>query len=125
VLVAEDNDIAARVITALLEREGLDVVRARDGEEALRTASKGGFRLALIDLRMPLLDGLAFTHAFREGEPQVERLPIVALTADAAQDVRERCLAAGMDEFLTKPIAPDQLSAVVRRWVTGERAPAA
>lgn len=125
VLVAEDNDIAARVITALLEREGLEVVRARNGQEALEAATRGGFRLALIDLRMPLLDGLAFTRAFRDAEPPGVRLPIVALTADAAQDVRDRCLAAGMDEFLSKPIAPAQLLTVVRRWLTDDHAPAA
>ena len=117
VLVAEDNDIAAKVITALLSREGLAVTRVQDGEAALREAATGQFALALIDLRMPVLDGIAFARAQREAEDGDARLPIIALTANAGETVRSECLQAGMDEFLSKPVRPAELAAVVGRFL--------
>jgi two-component system sensor histidine kinase RpfC len=117
VLVAEDNEIAAKVITALLSREGLSVTRVQDGEAALREAASGGFALALIDLRMPVLDGIAFARAQRAAEDGAAHLPIIALTANAGEAVREECLQAGMDEFLGKPVRPAELAAVVQRFL--------
>jgi len=117
ILVAEDNAIAAKVITTLLQREGYATTLVRDGEEALRKAAEEAFDLAFVDLRMPKLDGLEFTRRHRSTETPERRLPIVALTANAAEDVRQGSLAAGMDGFLVKPVEPEELSAAVRRFV--------
>jgi two-component system sensor histidine kinase RpfC len=119
VLVAEDNEIAATVIVTLLAKQGASVTRVRDGVEALTKARQGGFALAFVDLRMPRLDGLEFARAFRAAEPPGARLPIVALTADAAEDAKVHCLAAGMDAFLGKPVKPHELFAMARRFAAG------
>jgi two-component system sensor histidine kinase RpfC len=120
VLVAEDNDIAAKVIVTLLEKQGAAVTRVRDGETALSTAREGGFSVAFVDLRMPRLDGLEFARAFRAAESADSRLPIVALTADAAEDVRAHCLEAGMDDFLGKPVKPNELISMALRFARQE-----
>jgi two-component system sensor histidine kinase RpfC len=120
VLVAEDNDIAAKVIVTLLEKQGAAVTRVRDGETALRAAREGGFSVAFVDLRMPRLDGLEFARAFRAAETADSRLPIVALTADAAEDVRAHCLEAGMDDFLGKPVKPTELISMALRFARQE-----
>ena len=116
VLVAEDNAIAARVITTLLERQGCEVTLVADGHEALRKARADRFHLAFIDLRMPGLDGIGFTEQLRASEREDEHLNIVTLTANAAEDVKRRCLAAGMDHFLTKPIDPAALRDTLSRY---------
>ena len=113
VLVAEDDSINAKLIQSLLVRDGHQVTLMRDGEAALQAAKSGHYDLALIDLRMPRMDGVDFTRAYRayeQASPQGQHhMPIVALTANAAEEARDQCLAAGMDEFLTKPIDPDTL----------------
>ncbi len=120
VLVAEDNDIAAKVITKLLAKQGAEVSLATDGNQALRLAlsDEHQFDLAFVDLRMPGLDGIGFTRALRKaeaGEQRKERRVVVALTANAAEDVKNQCLEAGMDAFLTKPVDPTALIEMVRR----------
>jgi two-component system sensor histidine kinase RpfC len=119
VLVAEDDSINAKLIQALLERAGHRVTLVHDGEAALREALAGEFDLAFIDLRMPKMDGLDFTLAYREQESPAERLPIVALTADAAEEALPNCLVAGMDKFLTKPVNPQVLDDVLREYGVG------
>jgi two-component system sensor histidine kinase RpfC len=116
VLVAEDNDIAAKVITTLLAKQGAEVTLVGDGEQALARARDGDFALAFVDLRMPRLDGIELTRALRAAEPPGRRLPIVALTANAAEDVKAECLAAGMDDFLGKPVRPQELTDMVSRY---------
>lgn len=108
VLVAEDNEIAARVITSFLGRMGFDLTRVADGEAALAEALMGGYGIAIVDLRMPKLDGIGFARRYRE-QARDRLLPIVALTANASEDIRQTCLAAGMDAFLSKPVRPDEL----------------
>jgi two-component system sensor histidine kinase RpfC len=116
VLVAEDNAIAAQVITKLLERQGCSVTLVPDGNKALHTAQREEFDLAFIDLHMPGLDGIDFTRQLRAAERPGEHLNIIALTANAAEDVKEKCLAAGMDHFLTKPVDPGALAEAVVRY---------
>jgi two-component system sensor histidine kinase RpfC len=116
ILLAEDNEIAAKVISTLLGKQGFRVTRVRDGEEALRRAQESSFAVAFIDLRMPKIDGIEFTRARRASESPGEHLPIVALTANAAEDARTQCLAVGMDDFLAKPVKPEELTAIVRRY---------
>ena len=117
VLVAEDNAIAAKVITTLLERDGRRVTLVRNGEEARQRVREDAFDIAFVDLRMPRIDGIEFTRRYRKDEPAGRRLPIVALTANAAEDLKQECLEAGMDDFLTKPVDPDNLSTIIRRFV--------
>ena len=116
ILVAEDNAIAAKVIQTFLDRLGFSVVLVENGEEALDAARAGDFDIAFIDLRMPKLDGIAFTRAYRADERD-GHLPIVALTANAAEDTKAACLEAGMDDFLSKPVKAEALRQVVARFV--------
>ena len=117
VLVVEDNPVNQLVATGLLEALGVRVEIADDGEAAI-DALKGdhGFALVLMDCRMPGIDGFDATRAIRAAEPAGERVPIIAMTASALEGERERCLDAGMDDFLTKPVDPTQLEEVVQRW---------
>mgnify|MGYP001809746527 CR=1 FL=1 len=115
VLVAEDNVLAARVITAFLTRMGVDHRLFEDGESALAAALAGGFHIAFVDLRMPRLDGLGFTRRYR-AESNGRPLTIMALTAGATEDARRDCLAAGMDGFMTKPVDRDELHAILERY---------
>lgn len=113
VLLAEDNPINALLARTLLEREGCLVDRAASGEETLAAMEAGAYDLILMDVRMPGLTGLEATRRLRE---RGVATPIVALTADAFEDDRRACLAAGMDDFLVKPLTPAGLRAVLARW---------
>jgi len=115
-LVAEDDAINAKLIGSLLKKAGCDVTLVRDGRAALEFASKQSYDLALIDLRMPHMDGLDFTRAFRAQEKPGGHLPIVAITANAAEEARAECLRAGMDDFVTKPIDPQVLQELLLRY---------
>ncbi len=127
VLVAEDNAVNQRVIVRLLEKMGHIPIVAYNGQEAVETYESRPFDVALMDVQMPVMDGLAATKAIRESEaqhPGRRRLPIMALTAYAMRGDRERCLAAGMDDYLTKPVKPDELAAALTRLLDGSRAAA-
>jgi CheY-like chemotaxis protein/anti-sigma regulatory factor (Ser/Thr protein kinase) len=113
VLLAEDNPINALLARALLEREGARVDRVGSGEEALAALSAQSYDLVLMDQRMPGLNGVDATRALRA---RGVTIPIVALTADAFDDDRRACLAAGMNDFLVKPLTPDALRAALVRW---------
>ncbi len=118
VLVAEDNAVNQRVIVRLLEKMGHIPIVTFNGQEAVEAYESRPFDLALMDVQMPVMDGLAATKAIRESEarhPGRRRLPIMALTAYAMRGDRERCLAAGMDDYLTKPVKPAELSATLDR----------
>jgi CheY-like chemotaxis protein len=117
VLLAEDNPINALLARALLEREGCKVDRIASGDEAVSALSRGFYDLILMDLRMPGLNGIEATRALRE---RGVTTPIVALTADAFDEDRRACLAAGMNDFLAKPLTPPALRAVLTNW-TGPR----
>jgi CheY-like chemotaxis protein len=124
ILVAEDNEINAQLLERLLARRGHLVRLANNGREALALAEEGVFDLLLLDVHMPELDGFQVIRAVRERERSAGgRLPVIALTARARQEDRDRCLAAGMDDFLAKPIQAEDLWAATER-VTGPRPPA-
>jgi signal transduction histidine kinase/DNA-binding response OmpR family regulator len=115
VLLAEDNPVNQRLSVLLLEREGHAVTVVGNGREALAALERGGFDLALVDVQMPELDGLEATRALRRREEGTgRRLPVLALTAYALQGDRERCLAAGMDGYLAKPIREEELRRALR-----------
>ncbi len=116
VLVAEDNRINALVIQNFLEMAGQRVVLAENGLEALTQLERGGIDLVFMDMRMPEMDGLEATLQWRQREAGMRRIPIVALTANATTEDREHCLAAGMDDFLSKPVEQEQLLAVLGRY---------
>jgi CheY-like chemotaxis protein len=124
VLLAEDNPVNVEVAKAMLESLDLEVVCARNGEEALHAVQAGGagapWDCVLMDCQMPVMDGFAATAAIRRDEREAGRgrvLPIIAITANALQGDREACLAAGMDDYLSKPFSREELAAVIGRWM--------
>jgi signal transduction histidine kinase/CheY-like chemotaxis protein/streptogramin lyase len=104
VLVAEDNPVNQRLAKAVLQKAGYHVTLVGDGLEAVSALASSEFDLVLMDVQMPGMDGLAATQAIREAENGRRHTPIIALTAHAMQGDREKCLNAGMDDYLTKPI---------------------
>ncbi len=122
VLVVDDNQVNRLVANRMLARLGCEVLECADGAEAVRLAAGGGFALILMDCQMPELDGYGATAAIRSAETG-RRVPIVAMTANAMEGDRERCLAAGMDDYLTKPVSSAALARVLAIWTApGERA---
>jgi CheY-like chemotaxis protein len=113
VLLVEDNPINALLARTLLAREGCVVEHASGGEEAMAAARTQAFDLILMDMRMPGLSGEETARAMRALGVEA---PIVALTANAYEDDRHACLAAGMNDFLVKPLSPDALRAALTRW---------
>ncbi len=128
VLLAEDNPVNQEVAQHMLESFGCRVELASNGREALEAFSKTPFDLVLMDCQMPELDGYQVTQVIREKEMQgrkdpteqgqgIRRTPIIALTAHAMQGDREQCIAAGMDDYISKPFNRDRLFAVLKRWL--------
>jgi CheY-like chemotaxis protein len=118
VLLVEDNLINQKVALHQLSRLGYAAHVASNGEEALKAAALHDYALVLMDCQMPLLDGFEATRRIRDAErASGRRLPVVAMTANAAEGDRERCLAAGMDDYLPKPIARAALAAMLQRYV--------
>ncbi|HEY8536778.1 MAG TPA: ATP-binding protein [Vicinamibacterales bacterium] len=117
VLLVEDNPVNQRLAQEILERRGHRVVLAGNGREALARLEEGRPDLVLMDVQMPEMNGLDATRAIRDREMETgaPRLPIVAMTAHAMAGDRERCLDAGMDEYLTKPVRPEVLLSTVER----------
>jgi PAS domain S-box-containing protein len=118
VLLAEDNAINQLVAVDTLETLGYRVDVAHNGIEALALAAAHTYLAVLMDCQMPKMDGFAATAALREREGTGRHTPIIAMTAGALTEDRDRCLAAGMDDHLAKPIDPDELSAALQRWTT-------
>jgi CheY-like chemotaxis protein/HPt (histidine-containing phosphotransfer) domain-containing protein len=114
ILLAEDNPVNQKLLVRLLENQGHTVVVAGNGREALAELEREQFDLILMDVQMPEIDGLQATAAIRQKEQQTgTHLPIIALTARAMQEDQERCLEAGMDGYISKPVRADELLAVV------------
>jgi signal transduction histidine kinase/CheY-like chemotaxis protein len=131
ILVAEDNRINRHVALSILERQGHTVVVAENGRQAIQLLDSGGIDLVLMDVQMPELDGIAATALIREREKLTgHHVPIVAITAHAMKGDRDRCLAAGMDGYVSKPFQATEVLAVVERLggrpgAAPERRPAA
>jgi signal transduction histidine kinase/CheY-like chemotaxis protein len=114
ILVAEDNAVNRLLVTTLLAKRGHTIVPAVNGREAVAAAAAGGFDVVLMDVQMPEMDGLEATFAIRRLEAVTgTHVPIIALTANAMKGDREICMAAGMDEYLAKPINPQELFALI------------
>jgi len=119
-LVVEDNAGNQCVVESLLSRLGYGCDTVENGQEAVRALQKQNYSLVFMDLQMPLMDGLEATVAIRQSEGSTRRTRIVAMTANAMLGDRERCLAAGMDDYLSKPFRPHQLRDVLQRWLVEE-----
>jgi PAS domain S-box-containing protein len=118
-LLVEDNPTNQMVALGILTELGYDVDVAGDGVQALERMELGSYRAVLMDCQMPNLDGYDATREIRRREDQVAatRIPIIAMTAAALKGDRDRCLAAGMDDYLSKPFEPDELAVVLQRWI--------
>jgi len=120
VLLAEDNPVNIEVARAMLESLDLQVDCARNGQDALQAVRNTTYDAVLMDCQMPVMDGFAATASIRREEREAGRgrvLPIIAITANALQGDREACLAAGMDDYLSKPFSQQELAAVIGRWM--------
>jgi two-component system sensor histidine kinase/response regulator len=115
-LVAEDNEINQEVAAGLLEDAGFVVDLAANGEIAVAKVKEGNYDLVLMDMQMPVMDGVAATEAIRK-LPQGKSLPIIAMTANAMQQDRDSCDKAGMNGFLSKPIEPEDVWAALLKWI--------
>ncbi len=117
ILLAEDNPINQKVAATLLQRAGYSVDVVDNGSLAIEAVQKKSYHLVLMDVQMPELDGLEATAKIRESENTDHHLPIIAMTAHALKGDRERCLAAGMDDYLTKPLDSSEVIATIERWM--------
>ncbi len=117
ILLAEDNIFNQKVAALMLRKMGFHIDVAPNGREALHMLQSGRYNLVLMDCQMPELDGYEVTSRIRERERGSERIPIIALTANAMSGDRERCLAAGMDDYISKPITKEALGSILRRWI--------
>ena len=127
ILLAEDSLVNQRLAVGLLERHGHEIIVANNGQEAINALDKQSFDLVLMDVQMPELDGLEATRRIRTQEQKTGngRVPIIAMTAHALKGDRERCLEAGMDEYVSKPIRERQLLAAIRAVLGGSECRAA
>jgi len=114
-LVAEDNVINQRVATALLTKRGYTIDLAANGREAVDMYLRGEYQAIFMDCQMPTLDGYDATAEIRRHEGADSHIPIIAMTANTMTGDRERCLAAGMDDYIAKPVRPDALDQVIAR----------
>ncbi len=119
-LLVEDNELNQEVASELLKHAGLVVDIAANGEQAIAKVAGNAYDLVLMDVQMPIMDGIAATEAIRRAG---HRLPIVAMTASVMQKDRDQCLASGMDDHLPKPIEPDDLWAILLKWIKPRNPP--
>lgn len=118
ILLAEDNKINQKVATRMLSGLGCEVIVANNGQEAVDRVSEGGIDVVLMDCQMPVLDGFEATASLRqrEGEEGSEPLTVIAMTANAMMGDRERCLEAGMDDYIAKPVKKELLRETLTKW---------
>jgi len=118
ILLAEDNKINQMVATELLTILGVEVTIANNGIEAVEAVKEKTFDLILMDIQMPEMDGLTATRTIRNlGKPEVDKMPILAMTANAADTDYQKSLEVGMSDHLTKPIDPEKLRIALEKWI--------
>jgi CheY-like chemotaxis protein len=124
ILIAEDNLVNQRVAIYMLEKQGHQVTGVMNGEEAIESLEKGNFELILMDVQMPKMDGLKATGVIREKEKSTGlHIPIVAMTAHAMKGDKEKCLQAGMDDYIAKPLNAKQLEETINRVIHNQPSP--
>ncbi len=116
ILLAEDNQINAVLATAIIKRAGHTVDVAVNGGDAVDALERGAYDVVLMDMHMPDIDGLTAARRIRKLESRNAHVPIIALTANAMASDRQKCIAAGMDDFISKPFEPDELIAIIEKW---------
>jgi CheY-like chemotaxis protein len=119
-LLAEDNIVNQKVATLMLERMGYQIELAENGEIAHQMAEGRRYAAILMDVLMPEVDGLDATRRIRAGSGPNKTTPIIAVTANAMQEDQDACMAAGMDDFLSKPLVMSILAACMAKWVPAE-----
>ena len=117
VLLVEDNILNQKVAERFLSNQGLNVTIAENGEVALEKMQSIEFDLVLIDVQMPVIDGIEASKRIRSSKASRNQIPIIALTANAGDSVEETVLEAGMNDFVTKPFQPDKLNHILRHWI--------
>jgi CheY-like chemotaxis protein len=116
-LLAEDNRVNQRLAVRVLEKHGHRVTVAENGLEVLKALKQSDFEMVLMDIQMPEMDGLEATRTIRRQEQATgAHIPIVALTAHALHGDRERCVEAGMDDYISKPIKVEELLTTIEKW---------
>ena len=128
-MIVEDNSINQKVAAKIVEKHGCQAFTVANGEEAIDAFQQQRFDVILMDVQMPVMDGLTATRRIREIESEnnvkhysaTERIPIIAMTANAMKSDRERCLEAGMDDYIAKPVDPEMLVNALRQWLNGGR----
>ncbi len=122
ILLAEDNEINQMVMTGIMNRLGYKMDIANNGREALKILETAPYDLVLMDCQMPEMDGYEATRMIRNPKSQVPRhdIPIIAMTANAMQGDREKCLESGMTDYISKPIDPDDLLEIIEKWITNQ-----
>jgi CheY-like chemotaxis protein len=117
VLLVDDNEINQQVAQEILEGAGLRVIVASDGQEAVDAVHADEYDVVLMDIQMPVMDGYEATRQIRNSKSEIRNIPIIAMTAHAMTGDREKTLEAGMNDYVTKPIDPDQLFSTLVKWI--------
>jgi two-component system CheB/CheR fusion protein len=117
VLLVEDDIINSQLFKMMLERLGYQADLVLNGQEALDKLSENTYKIVLMDCQMPILDGYAATQALREREAPGQHTIVIGLSAHAMADMRARCLASGMDDYLPKPLRINDLATMLQKWI--------
>jgi CheY-like chemotaxis protein len=119
VLIAEDNDVNREILVTMLKTAGCRILTARNGQQAVHLSATEHYDIILMDVQMPEMDGIEATQVIRARERALgaPRKPILALTANALADDKANCLAAGMDDYLTKPFMRRQILELMGKWL--------
>jgi len=117
ILLVEDNEVNQMVVIAILKKYGFLPDVANNGAEALTMLEKKFYQLVLMDCQMPVMDGYDTTEKIRQLNTKQSKVPIIAMTAHAIEGDRDKCIEAGMDDYISKPVSPDKLAELVNKWV--------
>jgi len=117
ILIVEDNEINCKLMSKIFDKTGLHYDLARDGQEALEAYKTKKYNLILMDCQMPTLDGYEATIEIRKLENKNDHIPIIAMTANVMQSDKEKCLEAGMDNYISKPIEIKELMNILNKYI--------